>query len=84
MGDIAYGFCQYCKDRGPLRITYFSFPIQCECCSPNHSLRIEHCSKCEAIMPAETRVYLSTKKLQDPIHEGLLTNGAFYENSLGA
>jgi len=77
MGDAPYGQCHYCEEKGPLRITYFNFPINCECCSPCHSERIEHCSECEAVMPKETRVYLSTKKLQDPIHEGLLTKGAF-------
>jgi len=71
MGDMPYGQCKYCHQIGPLRITYFSFPIKCECCSPNHSERIEHCNKCEAKMPAETNVHLSTKKLFDPIHEGL-------------
>ena len=77
MSDLPYGKCQYCYIEGPLRITYFSFPIKCECCSPNHSERIEHCPKCEAVMPAVTNVHLNTKKLQDPIHEGLFTRGAF-------
>lgn len=73
MGDMPWGPCKYCKKEGPLRITYFSFPIKCNCCSSNHSERIEHCSECEAKMPAETVVWISTKKLQDPIHEGLFT-----------
>lgn len=77
MGDAPWGQCQYCKVEGPLRITYFSFPIKCNCCSPNHSERIEHCSECEAVMPAETKVWIDSKKLQDPIHEGLFTKGAF-------
>lgn len=77
MGDIPWGSCWYCKKEGPLRITYFSFPINCECCSSNHSIRIEHCKDCEAVMPTETAVLLNTTKLQDPIHEGLLTKGAF-------
>jgi hypothetical protein len=73
MGDIPYGQCKYCHQIGPLRITYFSFPIKCNCCSLNHSERVEHCSKCEAKMPTETKVWVNTKKLQDPIHEGLFT-----------
>lgn len=73
MSDIPWGQCYYCGDEGPLRITYFRFPIKCDCCSPNHSERIEHCSKCEARMPTQTKVYINTKKLQDPIHEGLFT-----------
>jgi len=77
MGELPYGLCDYCKREGPLRITYFSFPIKCNCCSPNHSIRIEHCDKCEAVMPAQTQLWVDTKKLQDPIHEGLFTQGAF-------
>lgn len=73
MGNITYGPCDYCGNESPLRITYFSFPIKCDCCSPNHSERVEHCSKCEARMPTQTKVYINTKKLQDPIHEGLFT-----------
>jgi len=71
MGSVPWGPCKYCEEEGPLRITYFSFPIDCQCCSATHSIRIEHCSKCEAKMPAETYMNLSTKKLLDPIMEGL-------------
>ena len=77
MGDVLWGPCKYCKKDGPLRITYFSFPIKCECCSPWHSIRIEHCNKCEPVMPKTTLILLDTKKLQDPVHEGLFTKGAF-------
>jgi hypothetical protein len=77
MGDVLWGPCKYCKVEGPLRVTYFSFPIKCECCSPIHSERIEHCSKCEAVMPQQTIVYIDTVKLQDPLHEDLFTKGAF-------
>ena len=77
MGDAPWGQCRYCKEDGPLRITYFSFPIKCECCSPCHSIRIEHCKDCEAVMPKQTIVHIDTTKLQDPIHEGLFTKGAF-------
>lgn len=77
MGDGIIGNCRYCLAHGLLRVTYFSFPIKCECCSPWHSIRIEHCNECEAVMPSETKLSLSTKKLQDPIHEGLFTKGAF-------
>jgi hypothetical protein len=73
MGDMPYGQCETCHQIGPLIITYFRFPIKCECCSPYHVERIEHCSTCEAKMPTETKVHLSTKKLQDPINEGLFT-----------
>lgn len=71
MGDVPWGTCYYCRNTGPLRITYFSFPIKCECCGSRHSERIEHCSECEARMPAETKVWINTKKLLDPITEGL-------------
>jgi hypothetical protein len=77
MGEIPWGPCQYCKEEGPLRITHFSFPIKCNCCGPTHSERVEHCNKCEAKMPNETKLWVDTKKLQDPLHEGLFTKGAF-------
>ena len=70
---MPWGNCRYCGDKGPLRITYFSFPIKCNCCSSNHSERIEHCNECEAKMPTQTRLWISTEKLQDPIHEDLFT-----------
>lgn len=73
MGDMPWGNCHYCGDMGPLRITYFNFPIKCNCCSSNHTSRIEHCNKCKAKMPAETTIWISTEKLFDPIHEGLFT-----------
>jgi len=71
MSGVPWGPCKYCQVEGPLRITYFSFPIKCNCCSPTHSERIEHCSKCEAVMPDQTIVWVSSKKLLDPIHEKL-------------
>lgn len=71
MSSVPWGPCKYCQVEGPLRITYFSFPIKCNCCSPTHSERIEHCSKCEAVMPGQTIVWVSSKKLLDPIHEKL-------------
>lgn len=77
MGDALVGHCRYCKEEGQLRVTFFTFPIKCECCSPCHAIRVEHCDKCEAIMPAQTNMWVDTKKLQDPIHEGLFTKGAF-------
>jgi hypothetical protein len=71
MGDVPYGPCRYCKEEGLLRITNFSFPIKCECCSPNHSIRIMHCNTCEAVMPMETQLWVRTEKLLDPVYEGL-------------
>lgn len=46
MGDAPWGICRYCKEDGPIRITYFDFPIKCECCGPTHHERIEHCNNC--------------------------------------
>lgn len=73
MGDAPWGPCKYCKKEGPLRITYFDFPIKCNCCSPTHHERVEHCHKCEARMPNKTIVDINTRKLLDPITEGLFT-----------
>jgi hypothetical protein len=71
MGDMPYGQCKYCHQIGPLRITYFRIPIDCNCCGNGHSERIEHCNNCDAEMPTVTTVCVYTKKLFDPIHEGL-------------
>ena len=71
MGEVPYGHCDYCDREGPLQITYFYFPIKCECCSPQHHLRVQHCGRCEAVMPNSVRLTLSTKRLQDPLVTGL-------------
>lgn len=73
MGDVPWGQCHYCGNKGPLRITYFNYPIKCNCCSSNHVSRIEHCNKCEAEMPVSTKVFIDTKKLLDPVFENLFT-----------
>ena len=73
MGDNIYGHCYYCGDKSLLRITYFNYPIKCNCCNFNHASRIEHCYKCEAEMPISTKVFIDTKKLLDPIGENLFT-----------
>ena len=71
MGNAPWGMCRYCKKEGPVLITYFRFPITCSCCSPTHSERVEHCNNCEAKMPTETKIWIDTSKLLDPIFEGL-------------
>ena len=71
MGDVEYGKCQYCKTDRPLYRTYFDFPIACECCGPTHHEMVKHCGNCKPKMPVTTTIYVSTKKLLDPIHEGL-------------
>lgn len=43
MNDAPWGICTYCKEDGPVRLTYFDFPIKCECCGPTHHERIQHC-----------------------------------------
>lgn len=77
MSEVPWGVCMYCKNEGIINIRYFCFPINCECCSSGHSERIEYCSGCEPVMPKTTLILVDTKKLQDPIHEGLFTKGAF-------
>lgn len=70
-GDMPFGICRYCREASHLRVTYFRFPINCDCCSSTHSERVEHCNKCEAKMPSETRIWIDTKKILDPIFEEL-------------
>lgn len=71
MGDIPYGQCKYCHQIGPLRITYFNFPIACQCCSRNHFETVTHCADCKPVMPRVVKIELATRKVLDPIHEGL-------------
>lgn len=71
MGDMPWGRCKYCKKEGPLIITYFKFPILCNCCGPTHFEKIEHCSECEPVMPTSTTIWIETSKLLDPIGTGL-------------
>jgi hypothetical protein len=71
MGDIEYGRCDVCRLADNLIRTYYYFPIKCECCGPVHHEYVRHCINCTPEMPAETNVHLKTKKLLDPIHEGL-------------
>lgn len=71
MGDIQWGQCKYCKEDGPVRATYFRFPIVCNCCSPTHFERVQHCNNCEAVMPGGTEIWIDTGKLLDPVGKGL-------------
>lgn len=71
MGGIPYGQCKYCQEQGPIQITYFKFPIACNCCGPTHFEKIEHCKECEPVMPKSTTIWIETSKLLDPVGNGL-------------
>jgi len=60
-----YGKCEMCGKEGPLVRTYFSFPeIKCECHSPHHFERVEHCENCKPIIKLETKLTLETYRLR--------------------
>lgn len=67
--------CMICGDAFvDTRAIFIDFPIQCECCEhTNHQQRIDFCEKCIPQMLDVTWVKIDTKKLLDPIHEGLFT-----------
>ena len=65
--EIEIGKCECCgKDNVPLNRTYFRYPFQCECHSPEHFILIRHCDDCEPIEPKETKVVLKTGDLKNP------------------
>lgn len=51
-----YGICQICGKETSLDVTYFCYNIKCECCSPQHSVRVEHCRNCKPEIPKEVTI----------------------------
>jgi len=68
---MSVGPCYYCGHIGPLNITYYNYPIVCNCCDGNHKIRIEHCNNCKTEQPIQTKIWISTEKLLDPVGENL-------------
>jgi len=71
---VPWGRCRYCKKEGPSVITYFKFPINCNCCSRMHHERVIHCPECKPVMPKKVEIVIAAQKLLDPIHEKLFRN----------
>lgn len=66
-GEIEVGRCECCgKDNIPLERTYFRYPFECECHSPEHFILVRHCEDCEPTEPRETKVVLKTDDLKNP------------------
>lgn len=66
-GEIEVGRCECCgKDNIPLERTYFKYPFECECHSPEHFILIRHCEDCDPTEPRETKVTLKTEDLKNP------------------
>ena len=66
-GEIEVGRCECCgKDNIPLERTYFRYPFECECHSPEHFILVRHCQDCEPTEPRETKVVLKTDDLKNP------------------
>ena len=64
---MMFGKCQCCGKEKPLMRTYFHYPIQCECHSPNHFKLIDHCSECVPKEPKYTKVEFKTEDLKNPV-----------------
>lgn len=55
-GAILFGTCELCGKETSLDITYFCYNIKCECCSPSHSIRVDHCKDCKPKIPKEVTI----------------------------
>lgn len=75
-GEMPYGKCGICGKEGPLKITYFHYPIPCSCHSPQHFLRFEHCADCEPKEPLYQKVEFKTEDLKNPMR---IVRGILYE-----
>ena len=65
-GEIEVGRCECCgKDNVPLERTYFRYPFECECHSPEHFILVRHCEDCDPIEPRETKVVFKTEDLKN-------------------
>lgn len=56
MGAVLIGKCDICGKRTNLDVTYFCYNIKCECCSPRHFVRVEHCKDCIPEIPKEVKI----------------------------
>ena len=66
-GEVEVGRCECCgKENVPLTRTYFRYPFECECHSPEHFILVRHCEDCEPKEPRETKVVLKTEDLKNP------------------
>ena len=61
-GDVEIGICKVCGEKKKLERTYFNYPVDCECHSPNHFETIRHCENCKPKEPEETLVLYNTAK----------------------
>lgn len=55
-GAILFGTCELCGKETSLDVTYFEYNIKCECCSPQHFIRVEHCANCKPEIPKEVTI----------------------------
>ena len=64
-GEIEVGRCECCgKDNVPLERTYFRYPFECECHSPEHFILVRHCEDCDPIEPRETKVVFKNRRFE--------------------
>ena len=66
-GDCEHGRCEVCGKEGILVRTYFDYPINCECCAPQHSLLVRHHRKCVPREPTIQKIYFKTEDLKNPL-----------------
>ena len=66
-GETEFGRCEICKENKPLLRTYYRYPFQCKCHSPQHFEMIRHCSTCIPEEPELTKITIKTKALGETL-----------------
>jgi hypothetical protein len=61
MGEIEWGKCEICDNKGQLHRKYYMYGIKCECCSNEHFEIVWHCENCEPKDPGVRKIQLSNK-----------------------
>lgn len=64
-GDCLYGKCEVCGKTGHMKITTFDYStIKCECHSPHHFVRVQHCEFCTPKEPHTITIVFKTSNIR--------------------
>ena len=66
------GKCAICGKETSLNVTYFHYPVKCECCAPFHSVRVEHCKDC--VPKAPQKVFILIRGLDGNLYSKEIVN----------
>lgn len=61
MNSVMFGHCNICGKEDYLSVKTYEYDLKCECHSPYHFERIEHCSNCVPSPPTNTLVWIKPK-----------------------